>query len=153
MMKSIIIVLFLTFVFLNVCNAEEFCIEDQDLKPVPENAVRAILSSERNPDWKTCRFLGKPINLDGDGKSKDLFVTTADGCGCGNALCTIWVLQPKRDSYSVVLSDGGYCMKIKRSKIKKMPDIAFEASTAGWSQESLWKFNGKRYIRVKLKTN
>jgi len=153
-MKIILTVLVLLVYFGSMAYAEKFFIEDPSLKPVPQNAVKTILANEKDPDLKKCEFIGKPMNLSktGEEKSQVLIVTTDHGCGCGNGLCTIWLLQPKGDLYSVLLSDGGYSMTIVKQNNRKTPDIKFEASTAGWLQESLWKFDGKRYKRMKLET-
>jgi hypothetical protein len=144
----------LFLLFSCISYAAEFCIEDATLKPVPREAAKAILAWEKEQEFKKCGFEGKTMSLSlpGMGTFRALVVTTSGGCCCGNALCPIWVLQPRGSSYSILLSDGGYCMKIGKQKQGKAPDIRFQASTAGWSQESIWKFDGKRYIRVRFIT-
>jgi hypothetical protein len=152
-MKICLITMLLMIALQPVCFAgEEFFIEDETLKPVSDSITQVILSYEKEPDWKTCKFIGKPIDLDGDGKAEDFAVTTADGCNCGNAICTIWVLRRTGNSYSVVLSDGGYSMNVGKQMHNGLADISFEASTAGWSQKSSWQFDGKRYVSIKQKT-
>ena len=142
---------FLILAAFSICSAEQFCIEDESLKPVPAVVVRTILATEKDSDWKTCKFIGKQIDLDGQGKAEDYVVTTADGCLCGNVLCTIWVLRRTGGSYVVVLSDGGYSMKLLKQRHNGLADIFLEASSAGWSQQSSWQFDGKQYVRVKQK--
>ncbi|MFA5179954.1 MAG: hypothetical protein WC405_01420 [Syntrophales bacterium] len=134
----------------STCYADaQFYIEDKALKPVPDSIVQPILKSEKAEEWKACKFIGKTIDLDGDGKAEDFAVTTEDGCNCGNAICTIWVLRYSGNHYTVILSDGGYSMSIGKKRQKGLADISVEASTAGWSQKNVWVFDGKRYIKVK----
>ena len=151
MKKIYLCTMFLMIMLHSICFADEqFCIEET-LKPVPDSIAQVILSYEKDPIWKVCKFEGKPIDLDGDGKAEDFAVTTADGCNCGNALCAIWVLRRTGNSYSVVLSDGGYSMNIGKQKHNGLADISFEASTTGWSQKHSWVFDGKRYTKINQK--
>lgn len=151
-MKICLITILLMIALHPVCFAgEEFCIEEKTLRPVSDFITQVILSYEKDPIWKACKFIGKPIDLDGDAKAEDFAVTTADGCNCGNALCTIWVLRHSGNSYSVVLSDGGYSMNVGKQKHNGLFDISFEAATAGWSQKSSWQFDGKRYTKIEPK--
>ncbi len=63
----------------------------------------------------------------------------------------IWVLRRTGGSYVLVLSDGGYSMKLLKQRRNGLADIFLEASSAGWSQQSFWHFDGRRYVRVKQK--
>jgi hypothetical protein len=137
--------------FCSICQAAEFSIEEESLKPAPDNIVELILNKEKDSEWRKCKFIGKQIDLKGQGRAEDYVVTTAGACMCGAAICPIWALRKIGKSYVLVVSDGGYTMKILKQKHNGLADLSFEAATAGWSQKRLWRFDGKRYVRIKKK--
>ena len=48
---------------------ENFTIEDDDLSAVPHNAEIVIRNAEaKDADLQKCAFVGKAVDLDGDGK-------------------------------------------------------------------------------------
>jgi|APFre7841882630_1041343.scaffolds.fasta_scaffold00480_5 hypothetical protein len=133
---------------------QTFTIEDDDLSAVPGNAEVVIRSSEvKDDDLQNCELVGKAVDLDGHGQTIDLIVTMRDAAGWGAALGPIWVLRGDGDSFVIVLSDGGYSVTIGKAKHKGLYDITISAETAGWSRQSIWEFNGKRYKKTKEKTN
>ncbi len=141
-------VLLLTIVILStpiICCADEFYIEDKALSPIPSGAEAAIRQLESG--FKKCKFMGKHIDLDGDKKSEDLVVTTQNGCEWGAALGPIWVLREVKGSYFLLLDYGGYNLVVNKSKHNGLRDITISAGTAGWSEESRWRFDGRRYIK------
>ena len=72
---------------------QTFTIEDDDVSAVPHNAEIAIRQAEaKDNDLQKCEFVGKAIDLDGDGQATDLIVTIADASGWDAALGPIWVL-------------------------------------------------------------
>jgi len=140
---------FFVIFFCSNCTADQFCIEDKNLGPVPADIMRIILNKEKDDDLKTCKFIGRNINLTGKGKAQDYAVTTARACMCGAAICPIWALRKIGNSYVLVASDGGYSMNMLKKKHNGLKDLSFEAATAGWSQKRLWRFNGKQYTKIK----
>lgn len=132
---------------------QTFTIEDDDISAVPQNAEIVIRQSEaKDNDLQKCEFVGKAIDLDGDGQATDLIVTIADASGWDAALGPIWVLRKSRDSFEIVLSDGGHSVTIGKAKHKGLYDLTISAESAGWSRQSIWKFNGKRYYKSEEKT-
>jgi hypothetical protein len=75
-----------------------------------------------------------------------------DAAGWGAALGPIWVLRNGGDAFALVLSDGGYSVTIGKVKHKGLYDLTISAESAGWSRQSIWKFNGKSYKKAKEKT-
>ena len=59
---------------------QTFTIEDDDLSAVPHNASNSSRRSERR-DLQKCEFVGKAVDLDGDGQTTNLIVTTQDASG------------------------------------------------------------------------
>jgi hypothetical protein len=132
---------------------QTFTIEDDDLSAVPGNAEVVIRRAEaKDDDLQKCELVGKAVDLDGHGQARDLIVTIRDAAGWGAALGPIWVLRGDGDSFVIVLSEGGYSVSIGNAKHKGLYDITISAETAGWSRQSIWKFNGKRYNKTKEKT-
>jgi hypothetical protein len=130
-----------------------FTIEDDDLSAIPHNAEIVIRRAEaKDADLQKCEFVGKAVDLDGDGQSTDLIVTIEDASGWDAALGPIWVLRPAGDSYVIVLSDGGHSVSIYKAKHKELHDVIISAESAGWSRQSIWQFNGERYKKAKEKT-
>lgn len=145
-MKICLITMLLMIALHPVCFAgEEFYIEDETLKPVSDSITQVILSYEKDPFWKACKFIGKPIDLDGDGKATDFFITTGNACGWGSALGPIWFIRGVGTSYTVVLSDGGYSASLQDKKTKGLFDIIVSTGTAAREEYTKWVFNGRLY--------
>ena len=132
---------------------QTFTIEDEDLSAVPQNAQIVIRNAEaKDADLQKCELAGKAVDLDGDGQATDLIVTIEDASGWDAALGPIWVLRNAGDSFVIVLSDGGHSVTIGKEKNKGLHDLTISAESAGWSRESIWKFNGKRYYKSEERT-
>jgi hypothetical protein len=52
-----------------------------------------------------------------------------------------------------VLAHGGYSLTLGKQLQNGLRNIAISAATAGWSSESLWKFDGVHYVKVKEKNS
>lgn len=151
-LQPLVFVLFLAALLFADCRAAEFYTEDTALTPAPERAIKAILQYEKGKpiigvNGQSCKFIGKNIELSNRTRLQVMVVTTDQGCGCGNVICPIWVLFQKGDSYSVIVSDGGYSMKTTPGKSSDWPDIRFDASAAGWTRNNLWTFKDGRYVK------
>jgi hypothetical protein len=149
-MKLNLLILGLVMVASTSWPVQTFTIEDDDLYAVPQNAEVAIRQAEaKDDDLQKCEFVGKAVDLDGDGQATDLIVTTQDASGWDAALGPIWVLRHVGDSFVIVLSDGGYSVTIGKTKHKGLYDVTIYAESAGWSRQSIWQFDGKRYKKTK----
>ena len=152
-MKFNLLILGLLMVASTSWPVQTFTIEDDDLSAVPHNAEVVIRHAEaKDDDLQKCEFVGKAVDLDGDGQATDLIVTIADASGWDAALGPIWVLRKSGDSFVIVLSDGGHSVTIDKAKHKGLYDLTISAESAGWSRQSIWKFNGKRYYKSEEKT-
>ena len=152
-MKLNLLILGLLMVASTSWNVQTFTIEDDDLSAVPHSAEVVIRHAEaKDADLQKCEFVGKSVDLNGKGQATDLIVTTQDASGWDAALGPIWVLRHAGDSFVIVLSDGGYSVTIGKAKHKGLYDLTISAESAGWSRQSIWKFNGKRYKKTKEKT-
>jgi hypothetical protein len=128
--------------------ASDFNIESTDLIPLSTGALRSIKADLRDPsDFATCRFVGRLVDLDGDGKQTDWVATTADGCDWGAAAASIWVLAGNAETYRLVLSAGGADLTIGKAKKDGLRHISISSGTAGHYEETLFKFNGSKYIK------
>jgi hypothetical protein len=130
--------------------ASDFNIEDTDLAPLPTGALRAIQENLKTPsDFATCRFVGRLVDLDGDGKRTDWVATTADGCNWGAATAHIWILEGNAERYRLVLSSGGADLTIGKAKKDGLRHIAISSGTAGHYGVTLFKFNGSKYLEAR----
>src|SRR5262245_20087441 len=116
--------------------AADFTIEAPDLQSLPARVVAAIKTVDS--EAKSSKIVGVSVDLDGDNNKTDWAATTADGCACGNVVCPIWLVRENR----VVLSYGGYDLTLGREKQAGLRHAAIAAASAGWKQQSLWKFDG-----------
>ena len=152
-MKFNLLILGLLMVASTSWPLQTFTIEDDDLSAVPHNAEIVIRQAEaKDNDLQKCEFVGKAVDLDGDGQATDLIVTIEDASGWNAALGPIWVLRKSGDSFAIVLSDGGHSVTIGKARHKGLYDLTISAESAGWSRQSIWKFNGKRYYKSEEKT-
>jgi hypothetical protein len=130
--------------------ASDFNIEATDLAPLSTGAQRVIQANLEDPsDFATCRFVGRLVDLDGDGKRTDWVATTAEGCNWGAATANIWVLEGSAERYRLVLSSGGADLTIGKSKQDGLKHIAISSGTAGHYEETLFKFNGSKYLKAR----
>lgn len=130
--------------------AEDFTIEDEQLSALPkpvDTAIRNIKGFAYAP----CKLIGKPIDLVGQGTNSGYVATTANACNWGAAVGPIWVVRDGATPVAI-LEHGGYSLTLGKRLQNGLRNIAISAATAGWSSESLWKFDGVRYGRVKEKS-
>ncbi len=124
----------------------EFAIEENDLRPIPAAADTAIRQGEGNAyNVEACQFKGKSVDLDGDGRATDLVVTTENACGWGAGLGPIWVVRGTKDTYSMVLSDGGYRLTIEKRKTKGLRDVVVREEAIDHSVKRVWRYDGRKY--------
>ncbi len=116
--------------------AKDFTIEDDKLGLLPRKVVSALKPSAEDAEGNACKYIGERIDLDGDGKATDYFVTTDNACGCGAAQCPIWIIRGSGDSYSTVLSDAGYGASLENKKTKGLANVTIWAATAGYEEKT-----------------
>lgn len=128
--------------------AEDFYIEEEHLSS-PPSYVAAALAAENLDDGadNKCAFIGKFVDLDGDGSSTDYIATTDHACGWGASAGPIVVLLCSKMSCAPALSSLGYGLALHQGKGKKLRNITVTSGTAGHYEESLWEYNGSRYVR------
>lgn len=131
--------------------AEDFNIEDEKLTVLPKT-VEATIRSAKNFEYGSCKFVGKRVDLLGQGANTGFVATTADACGWGAALGPIWVVRDGAQP-AAILEHGGASLTLGRQSQNGLRNIAISAGTAGRYSESLWKFDGVRYVKVKEKSD
>jgi hypothetical protein len=143
----IFVLLFLRSSFA-VC--EDFYIEDPALSVIPQAIEDVVRSQEHTPDATSCRLVGK--TLDVGGAEMAYAVTTAEACGWGSAKGPIWIVLKSSDPARVLLSSGGYSLTVGTQSTNGLRQIAISAGTAGWYEESIWKYDGSAYNQVRSYT-
>lgn len=150
-MKNFIqIPLFLLTISPSLTMAEDFVIETEELAPLPQS-VEAAIRNSKGFESTSCKLIGKTISLSGKGADSGFVATTAEGCDWGAALGPIWVVRNGTQPV-MVLAAGGYTLTLGKQSQNGLRNITIAAATAGWSSESLWKFDGVRYVKVKEKS-
>ncbi|MFZ6638451.1 hypothetical protein ACO0LL_01855 [Undibacterium sp. TC4M20W] len=133
-------------------------VEEKPLLEVPGKVVEAIKAQykEMPVDYneKPCRFIGKKIALRAvKDKLEDWAVTTADACSWAAASAPVWVLvKDDTNQYKLVLYAPIYDMTVGSGSQNGFHHIATARATAGWSEQLLWKFDGKVYKLAKKLT-
>lgn len=144
-MKILIAVFVLCIATSATVVAKDFTIEDGRLAPLPKKVVLALKPRAEDPEGNVCKYIGETIDLDGDGKAADYFVTTDNACQCGAALCPIWIIRGTGDAYSTVISDGGYGASVGKKNTKGLANITIWAVTAGYEEKAHYVFDGRAY--------
>lgn len=127
--------------------AEDVTIEDQRLAALPkpiEDAIRNAKSFE----YPECMLIGRPIDLTGKRLGSGYFATTAEACLWGAAQGPIWVVLNETKPVAV-LEYGGYLISLAKQTHNGHRNIKVSAATAGRSSESLWRFDGVRYVQIR----
>lgn len=130
--------------------ADDFIIEGEQLSALPK-PIEAAIRSAQGFEYGSCKFIGKPVDLLGQGANSGYVATTANACNWGAALGPIWVVRDGAQPVTV-LEHGGYSLTLGKQRQNGLRNVAISAATAGWSSESLWKFDGMRYVKVKEKS-
>jgi hypothetical protein len=128
--------------------ADEFGIEDSNLRAVPPAVVTVLRAHLRQTVYKDCAqgaFVGSAVDLDGTGRKLDWIAKTADGCAWGAATAKIWVVRNEKAHYRVVLDGGGQAVVLSSSKTNGLLDLTMPSATAGHYSDALLKFDGVQY--------
>lgn len=128
----------------------DFYIEDKTLQPLPADMDATFRRLGTDPDMKQCRLWGKSVELGKNGGHPGFVITTANACAWGASSGPIWVMRAG-SSPAIVLSYGGYDVSLGTGSQNGLKHIAIGHATAGSFRESLWKFDGTRYVKVKEK--
>lgn len=134
----------------HVARGADFYVEDKTLQPLPAVVEETFRRVETDSDMKQCRLLGKSVELGKNGGQPGFVITTADACGWGASSGPIWVMRAGSPP-TIVLSYGGYDVTLGTGAQNGLRHIAIGHATAGSFSESLWKFDGARYVKVKEK--
>lgn len=135
--------------------AEDFNIEDDQLRPLPDEVSVVIRSDKSFSDFKRegcSRLVGVSVALDETKKTTGWIATTADGCAWGAATGPIWVLYRRAKSCELVLSTGGHDLTMRKSLHGGLKDLLITSGTAGWYSESRMKFDGSRYVVARTRS-
>ena len=136
--------------FPQVARSVDFYVEDKTLQSLPANVEATFRRVETDPDIKQCRLLGKSVELGKSGGHPGFVITTANACGWGASSGSIWVMLAGSPP-AIVLSYGGYDVTLGTGAQNGLKHIAIGHATAGSFSESLWKFDGERYVKVREK--
>ncbi len=131
---------------LSNADAQSFHVESPDLRSLPA-PIEHVLRLTGNAALEGCRLVGRAVELGVDGRQPGFVVTTADACNWGAASGPIWVVRAA--PLTVVLAFGGDSLTLGKDMQNGLRHIALGQATAGTWNESLWKFNGVRYVKVK----
>ncbi len=134
-----------------VCLAEEFAVEDPDLRLLPADAARAIRTDPTSLDYRSsgCEDLSGPqVDLAGEGQREDWVATTTSGCGWGAATAPIWVIRHDPRGFSIVLASGGSQLTLSNEKQNGMRQLVIVGGTARWYSEVRFKYDGVRYVKA-----
>ena len=126
--------------------ARDFSIESRDLAPLPEAAVIKIKSAKGSEAFGHCQLVGKAIQLATSVASAHWVATTASACGWSAARGPIWIVSLDASATQPLLRTHSYDLTVGRNAQHGLRHIATATGTAGYREESLWKFNGKHYV-------
>ena len=130
--------------------ADDFNIEEEKLVALPK-PIEAAIRSTKGFEFGACKLIGRTVDLANQGTNSGFVATTAGACGWGAAVGPIWVVRDGTKP-ATVLAHGGYSLTLGIQIKNSLRIIAISACTAGWYMESLWKFDGERYVKVKEKS-
>jgi len=123
--------------------ASDFSIEEKNLQPVSKAMDAAIRNRhEVNAD---CQFVGKPIDLSGQGHNADLIVTTAHACNWSANAAPVWILHNNQ----VVFSSSTQTITLKSAKHHHLFDIQSSRSSAGVAMVELWSYSSRQYKKTR----
>lgn len=142
--------LFLLAIVPVIALADDFIIEDEQLSALPKH-IEAAIRSVNGFEYGFCKLIGRPVDLFGQGTNSGYVATTANGCNWGAAVGPLWVVRDGAQPVTVLDHDG-YSLTLEKKLHNGLRNVTISASTAGWSSESLWKFDGVRYVKAKSKS-
>jgi len=129
--------------------AMDFYVEDNTLVPIPSDAEAKIRQTESNfKEAQKCKFAGKPVDLDGDGRAEDFIVTTRGTCLWAAAAGPIWVLKKTGTSYSLVLAFTSSSLELSKRATNGLRDITISRGSAGYAEVVVWSYDGKQYQKT-----
>ncbi|WP_175777330.1 hypothetical protein [Burkholderia anthina] len=128
-------------------------IEDADLRSSNESISAVVKKNPSFSPFETlkCKITGKEISLATSSDGHTYFATTADACGWGGALGPIWLVDQSQGT--VILSTGGYAVKVKQRVRHGFHDVDVSSGTAGETMSGSYFFDGKKYIAAKKRAH
>jgi hypothetical protein len=122
-------------------------IEDRDLAPVP-SAVTAAVKQDKSGSG-SCRLIGKPISPSVSTTRRTYFVTTADACDWGAALGPIWIVVVGDGKATIVLSSGGYWVKMNGAVTNGFHNLDVGLETASERVINEYVYNSATYQKAR----
>ena len=81
--------------------AADFTIEDKGLAALPQD-VEIAIRARTGTEFKSCRLIGKPIDLSGKSGQSAYAATTADACGWNASIGPVWVILAQCSTLNAV---------------------------------------------------
>lgn len=132
--------------------ASDFHVKDETLTPLPIYPDGVVRAHWTFSGYEACQVVGRPINLAAEDRAEAYFATTADECGWLAASGPIWVVQRIDGALHLVLSDRGYAAAVTQESRNGLRHISVSALLSGSFFQSLWEFNGMRYVNTRERT-
>jgi hypothetical protein len=136
--------------------AIDFFVEEEGLQAVPAAVAKTIRTGNEgtwtDDDGHPCRFEGKPVDLDADGRKTDWVVTTRDACAWAASAGPIVLVRGDGGPYRVVLLTMGYDLTLGSRLSHGLVNVARARATAETVEQMLWKYDGNAYDVVRAKT-
>jgi hypothetical protein len=132
--------------------ADDFSIEEENLRPLPMAIDTAIRSDKTFADYKDCELTGRFIDI--SGKEKSGFAATIKySCGMMGAYNgPIWLIDMTANPLKVVLFEIGAGFEVGKKSHNGLRDIQTGGGSAGTCNTTLWKYESGRYVRGKAKS-
>jgi hypothetical protein len=128
--------------------AADFFVKDKKLTALPELVGDVIRVHSSFADFKNCPLVGRKISL-ADWNGEGYIATTADECEWQATSGPIWIVGRVDGIREVVLAGSGYSLTIGQKWNKGYLNVSISAVLSGAPYQSLWEFNGNRYMKTK----
>ncbi|HAE99784.1 MAG TPA: hypothetical protein DCO68_12125 [Methylophilaceae bacterium] len=135
------------FMFLNNVYAEEFNIEETNLKALP-NSVESVVRNSKKFAFAECNLIGKAVNLSDSNNPFEYIITTEPACGWGASAAPVWVVAKINGTYAVLLETTTTAVETIKNKNHGLHQLVETSGTAGHASYTRWGFNGKNYKKL-----
>jgi hypothetical protein len=129
--------------------APAISIEDHRLHAVPAGIAAIVIKDQSFDAFKQlgCKTAGTEVALHERSASTAWFITTANECGWGAALGSIWIVGGIGPQNSVLLATNGYAVIAAGEFHHDMADLTIAAGTARADESRAYIFDGRVYGR------
>jgi hypothetical protein len=142
-----------------------FGLEESVVHPVPvPSKVVAILKDDAEVRSRGCRdqaesanqvsaswFEASQIHLDGSGEVH-LLVKAKNGCLFGANIGPFWIFRNTPQGYQLVLNVSALGVELLRSRTNGYRDVSAGAVAGGKAVSVIFKFDGRKYLEARTKT-